>query len=173
LASTLREHEKKREKSFINLWYVEIEREKVTIMKIYFAASIRAGREDVDTYSKIIEHLKNHGEVLTEHIGDKNISSKGENLPVEEIHARDLDFLFSSDVVVAEVSNPSLGVGYEIGIAVEHGKKILCLYRPQEGKLLSTMLMGCPQIIVKEYKTIGELKQIIDDFFNKLGDNQT
>jgi nucleoside 2-deoxyribosyltransferase len=148
-----------------------IERDGVKIMKIYFAASIRAGRGDVDTYSKIIGHLKNHGEVLTEHIGDKSISSRGENLPVEKIHARDLDFLFSSDVVVAEVSNPSLGVGYELGRAVEHGKKILCLYTPQEGKLLSTMLVGCPQITVKEYNTIEEAKEIIDEFFNKLEDN--
>jgi hypothetical protein len=37
-------------------------------------------------------------------------------------------------VVVAEVTQPSLGVGYEIGRAVAMNKKILCLYRPQEGK---------------------------------------
>ena len=36
--------------------------------------------------------------------------------------------------LVAEVTQPSLGVGYEIGRAVAMDKKILCLYRPQEGK---------------------------------------
>ena len=36
--------------------------------------------------------------------------------------------------VVAEVTQPSLGVGYEVGRAVAMNKKILCIYRPQEGK---------------------------------------
>ena len=36
--------------------------------------------------------------------------------------------------IVAEVTQPSLGVGYEIGRAVDMKKPILCLYRPQEGK---------------------------------------
>ena len=37
--------------------------------------------------------------------------------------------------VVAEVTQPSLGVGYEIGRAVAMGgKSILCLYRTQENK---------------------------------------
>ncbi len=37
-------------------------------------------------------------------------------------------------VLVAEVTQVSLGVGYEIGRAVAMGKKILCLYRPQPDK---------------------------------------
>ena len=45
-------------------------------------------------------------------------------------------------VVVAEVTVPSLGVGYEIGRAVAMGKQVLCLYRPQEGRLLSAMIRG-------------------------------
>ena len=36
--------------------------------------------------------------------------------------------------MVAEVTQPSLGVGYEVGRAVAMNKKILCIYRPQEGK---------------------------------------
>ena len=41
---------------------------------------------------------------------------------------------FSFLDIVAEVTQPSLGVGYEIGRAVAMDKKILCLYRPQDGK---------------------------------------
>lgn len=37
-------------------------------------------------------------------------------------------------VVVAEVTQTSLGVGYEIGRAVEMNKRILCLFRPGAGK---------------------------------------
>lgn len=37
-------------------------------------------------------------------------------------------------VLVAEVTQVSLGVGYEIGRAVAMNKDILCLYRPQADK---------------------------------------
>ena len=37
-------------------------------IKIYFAGSIRGGREDKILYSQIIENLKKYGTVLTEHI---------------------------------------------------------------------------------------------------------
>ena len=46
-------------------------------MDIYFAGSIRAGREDVDLYLGIIKHLQNYGHVLTEHVADKSISIMG------------------------------------------------------------------------------------------------
>ena len=41
---------------------------------------------------------------------------------------------FSVAVLVAEVTQPSLGVGYEIGRAVDMKKKVLCLFRPQSGR---------------------------------------
>lgn len=38
--------------------------------KIYFAGSIRGGRDDATLYHKIIETLKTYGQVFTEHVGD-------------------------------------------------------------------------------------------------------
>ena len=35
-------------------------------------------------------------------------------------------------VLVAEVTQPSLGVGYEIGRALEMKKDIICLFRPSD-----------------------------------------
>ena len=45
---------------------------------IYFAGSIRAGRKDAVLYAKIVELLKGYGTVLTEHVGDPNLSEAGE-----------------------------------------------------------------------------------------------
>ena len=45
-----------------------------------------------------------------------------------------ISFFLSVIVLVAEVTQPSLGVGYEIGRAVDMKKKILCLFRPQSGR---------------------------------------
>ena len=47
-------------------------------MKIYFAGSIRGGREDQRLYLQIINYLKKYNEVLTEHIGDESINDLGE-----------------------------------------------------------------------------------------------
>ncbi|KAF5897383.1 2'-deoxynucleoside 5'-phosphate N-hydrolase 1, partial [Clarias magur] len=52
----------------------------------------------------------------------------------EAIYGRDMEWLAKSEVVVAEVTQPSLGVGYEIGQAVAMKKRILCLFRPSSGK---------------------------------------
>ena len=135
-------------------------------MNIYFAASIRGGRSDVEIYEQLIKYLSNFGDVLTEHVADKKITSTGEEDPRDEfIHSRDLEWLLQSDVIVAEVSTPSLGIGYELGRAVEHNKRILCLYRPQEGKRLSAMIAGCKNITNAEYYTIDEAKREIDIFF--------
>ena len=135
-------------------------------MEIYFAGAIRAGRDDAELYFQIIDHLKKYGKVLTEHVGDKNLKPSGEEgLKESEIHDRDFKWILQSDVVIAEVSIPSLGVGYEIARATENGKKVLCLYHPQEGKRLSAMIAGSNAIINTEYRTLDDAKEIIDDFF--------
>jgi 2'-deoxynucleoside 5'-phosphate N-hydrolase len=137
-------------------------------MKIYFAGSIRGGREDAGIYFQIIEYLKNFGDVLTEHIGDKTLSAMGDDGPSDHfIHDRDMEWLLSADVVVAEVTTVSLGVGYEIGRAVENNIPVLCLYRPETGKKLSAMISGNKIIIVKEYSSLHEVKLILNDYFRK------
>jgi len=135
-------------------------------MKIYFAGSIRAGRGDQDAYFKIIEYLKKYGQVLTEHIGDGKLTDLGEkNISEQEIYKRDLSWLREADVFVAEISTPSLGVGYEIAKAEEWGKRILCLCRkPENGKKISAMMRGDKNIILKEYNDLDEAFSFINDF---------
>lgn len=135
-------------------------------MKIYFAGSIRGGRDDADLYFQIINYLKKYGEVLTEHVGDKNLNSLGEDEITDDyIHERDLKWILEADVVIAEVSTASLGVGYEIGRAIEKGKKILCICRSQDGKRLSAMIAGSPDVINAEYENLEDVMNVIDDFF--------
>ncbi len=137
-------------------------------MKIYFAGSIRGGRNDASLYREIIDFLRNFGEVLTEHIGDLNLTEIGDDGPDDRfIHDRDLEWLQSSDVLVAEVTQVSMGVGYEIGRAVESGKKVLCLFRPGENRKLSAMIAGCSKIDLVKYQSFSEAKTIITDYFER------
>ena len=74
-------------------------------MKIYFAGSIRGGRDDVEIYSRIIKILNGYGEVLTEHLGEKELTEVGEStLSDNQIHDRDMKWLLESDLMVAEVT---------------------------------------------------------------------
>ena len=50
-----------------------------------------------------------------------------------EILERDMEWLSQSQVVVAEVTQPSLGVGFEIARAITLNKPVLCLFRPSSG----------------------------------------
>jgi hypothetical protein len=138
-------------------------------MTIYFAGSIRGGREDAKLYGELIDFIKRYGHVLTEHIGDKSLTEeKGEGYDSRYIHDRDLEWLQSADILIAEVSTPSLGVGFEIAKAIQWEKKILCLYNPRKGKTLSSMIEGCPQITNAAYSTVEEAKKVVDRFIKNL-----
>lgn len=130
-------------------------------MNIYFAGSIRGGREDKELYGEIIQLLSRYGTVLTEHISDKNLTEMGESLDSRKIYKRDVDWLSKADIIVAEVSTPSLGVGYEVAKAENMNKKIVCIYRNEGTKKLSAMIDGNPNIIKKEYGDIKDLELLL------------
>ena len=138
-------------------------------MKIYFAGAIRGGREDAQLYEKLIAYLKEKGQVLTEHIGSTDLNREGETSSKdEEIYNRDIKWLQSADIVVAEVTTPSLGVGYELGIAEKLNIPVLCLYRPDKGNRLSAMISGNAIFTCREYTIFIEAQKWIDEFIQKV-----
>ena len=138
-------------------------------MRIYFSASITGGREQAHIYPRIIEHLRQYGEVLTEFVADQAYSAQGEQqLPPEAIYRRDIDYINQCDVLVAEVTVPSFGVGVEVATASGQNKQVLALYRPAEGRRLSAMIDGDPNVTVAEYRTLEEAKAAVERFFEGL-----
>jgi nucleoside 2-deoxyribosyltransferase len=138
-------------------------------MKLYFAGSIRGGRTDHALYLEIIEMLREYGEVLTEHVGLADLSAEGEEGDDCAIHDRDIGWLKEADCLVAEVTVPSLGAGYEIGKATEWGKPVLCLFRRDRARALSAMIAGSRALKVREYSAASELKEIFAEFFRDEG----
>jgi 2'-deoxynucleoside 5'-phosphate N-hydrolase len=137
-------------------------------MKIYFAGSIRAGRNDAAIYEAMIIWLRSFGEVLTEHVGDPALSEAGDDGPGDRyIHERDMAWLSSCDLVVAEVTSPSLGVGYELGWAAALKKPVLCLHRTISGRPLSAMIAGSPGIQTAAYASMEEAATIMEEFIRK------
>ncbi|KAG7334277.1 hypothetical protein KOW79_002684 [Hemibagrus wyckioides] len=144
-------------------------------MNIYFCGSIRGGRQDVKIYQKIVKKLQTYGQVLSH----DDISEKGEGaMPGgdEAIYDRDMEWLVQCDVVVAEVTQPSFGVGYEIGQAMVMKKRILCLFRPSSGKVLSAMIqhaegkLGRTLFQVRDYEE-EDVEGILENYFGELTKN--
>lgn len=143
-------------------------------MKFYFASSIKGS----SSYNKamndesIISYLMKKGEVLAGYLDNGKYKINYESkFTDKEVHNRDIEWLLNSDAIIAEVSNPSLGVGYEIGRAVEHNIPVLCLFY-KVNKKLSSMIRGCDKVIIKEYYDITEAKNFIDEFIEYISKNK-
>ena len=139
-------------------------------MKIYFSCSISGGRHNEHLYPPIVAHLKHHGEVLTEMFSDDKIVSLDAQVADTEIFNRDMLWLEESDAVVAEVSTPSFGVGFEVCKSQELGKDVLCLYQNNQEKKLSAMISGNPykKLMVRKYTSLEDAFNHIDEFFARL-----
>lgn len=135
-------------------------------MKIYFAGSIRGGRQDIELYQEIIGLLGKYGKVMTEHVGDSELNITESGWSQKRIYDYDMNMLSGSEVMVAEVSTPSLGVGYEI--ARFEGKPILGLVKKSIGGHLSSMIAGNPNVTVFEYSDIEDIQKIIEEYFKNL-----
>lgn len=136
-------------------------------MNIYFCGSIRGGRDLASIYAEMIAMLGSYGRVLTEHLGsDEVIEAKDRVLSDKEIHDRDLQWIVESDLLVAEVTVPSLGVGYEIGRAIEMGKPVLCLFKQGSEYTISAMIAGSDKVEMKYYQSLEEVKDLFEAFFS-------
>jgi len=138
-------------------------------MKIYFSGSIRGGREHAGAYEAFVKLLSNYGEVLSGHIGDVGLPDTGEDgKDIDSVFKRDVKWIKESDVIVADVSVPSVGVGYEIGIAESLKKPILCLYQRDSAKQLSGMIEGNKYLTLYVYSDVGDAVRQLKEHFDHI-----
>lgn len=137
-------------------------------MNVYFACSITGGREFEPVYQAIVRALReDHHVVPTAHLAESGVTALETIIDPGEVYARDVGWIRACDVLVAEVSLPSHGVGYEIGFSLGLGKPVLALY--QEGRKISKMITGNPDpnLSVECYRTSEEAALQIRKFLNK------
>ena len=126
--------------------------------KIYFAGSIRGGRVDAQLYHRIIDHMKNLGHtVLTEHVGSSKLCLHEQGREGDaRIYNQDTAWLRECNMVIAECTCPSLGVGYEMAYAEHQGKPVHIFYNA--GKTaLSAMLAGDSYFNIHPYSSEDEI----------------
>lgn len=136
-------------------------------MKIYFSCAITGGRKDQKIYKAISDSLTSAGhEVPTAHLADANVLDLEYAAIPQEIFLRDSKWVSECDVLIAEVTTPSHGVGYEIALALSLNKPVLCCY--QKGALVSKMLTGntSPGFEQLEYETAEDLRAGMASFLS-------
>lgn len=137
---------------------------------IYFSGSISGGRQDVALYRRIVEALEGRGHrVLAGAVASEHTGMGGEGLDAATIFLRDLAWIDEAakeqGILVAEVSVPSTGVGYEIGVArYVHAIPVICLYRPAYTKRCTAMIAGDPGIDLIPYEE-ADLEGMLNRLF--------
>ena len=116
-------------------------------------------------YGDIVAHLARLGhEVPTAHLADPAVMELEKVIEAAEVFGRDVRWIGECDALVAEVSTPSHGVGYEIAYALGLAKPVLCCFR--RGTRVSKMITGndSPGLVVRDYGDVGEALEIVDTF---------
>ncbi|MBP3713618.1 MAG: nucleoside 2-deoxyribosyltransferase [Bacilli bacterium] len=136
--------------------------------KIYFSCSVRGGREYLPYYEDIVLTLKTSHDVLTEHLIIKDIVAAERHQSDEEIYLQDIAFMDQADVLIAEVSVPSLGVGYELAYFEKLNRPMYLLYNSSSNHKLSAMLSGNSNFVIYTYESHEELDEILDEIMSEL-----
>jgi nucleoside 2-deoxyribosyltransferase len=137
-------------------------------MNIYFACAITGGREFEPVYQAIVNALLQDGHVVpTAALTKSGVADDEGALAPRYVYARDVKWLQKCNVLIAEVSVPSHGVGYEIGYALNANKPVICLY--QQDCKVSKMITGNPdpKLTVQMYPTTDEAIAIVRNFVHE------
>jgi len=126
------------------------------------------GRENLPVFGHIVEFLKSFGhDVPSEHVAHPRVLNEESILTPQQVYERDVAWIRISGAMIAEVSTPSLGVGYEIATALHLGLPVLCLHRADRS--ISKMISGNRSITVAAYADLAELDRHILSFLGSMG----
>jgi nucleoside 2-deoxyribosyltransferase len=138
-------------------------------MFIYFACSITGGRNEEKIYQDIVDALITDGhQVPTAHLSRSDVIDIEEIVDPEEVYSRDIEWIETCDALIAEVSTPSHGVGYEVSYALSRNKPVLCLHK--HGFRVSKMIAGNthPSIMVRGYHHTDDIEKLIQGFLTQV-----
>lgn len=137
-------------------------------MIIYCAGPIRGDLTHQDFFKKMIEYVESLGNTILTEFSNKFSST----IPLtdKQTYKRDLKWIDGSKAMIAEISGPSLGVGFEISYAIFQRKlPVLAIYN-SEVQQISAMILGCdsPLLTISKYRDEDDMKRIIKNYLSKL-----
>ncbi|MGQ9781512.1 MAG: hypothetical protein ACUVQ8_04580 [Nitrososphaeria archaeon] len=131
--------------------------------RVYLSVPVIANR-DVELAQTIADIVRQNGlEVTSYWVTEED---PGTSMPAEDVYSRDIGTLNIPDVLIADVSKPSVGVGMEIMCSIINKKIVICLHK--KGEALSKLLAGMPGKTLIEYETSEELCAKLSKILNRL-----
>jgi hypothetical protein len=134
-------------------------------MKIYFGFTVAGDRSGLETARTIVALLESMGhEVLTRHLVADNAWELDRALGPQAVYERDMRWLAECDLLIAEVSGSSFGIGYEIGYLLAGGnRRAILFYRAEAGHRISLLIRGNthPRCSVLEYSAVSEVEDFL------------
>ena len=107
-------------------------------------------------------------QIPTAGLVSSQVKNQEGELDPHDVYKRDTAWIRDSDLLIAEVTTPSHGVGYEIGFALKLRKQVLCLY--QKGKPISKMITGNPdpKLTTFAYTDVQEALHFSRNYLKKI-----
>ena len=136
-------------------------------MNIYFSGSIYGGRQKLEEYKKLVNELSRFGTVLNKEVADDNVIDNEINVSDNDIFESLVERMDKADIIFAEVTVPSLGVGYEIGYADKSNKKIICVYDKNVTQKITTMLRGNKNLKIIPYEDLSEIVNNLENILKE------
>ncbi|HEY3607716.1 MAG TPA: nucleoside 2-deoxyribosyltransferase [Pseudonocardiaceae bacterium] len=131
-------------------------------LSVYLAASILGGRDYATAYRTIADQLAAEtATLLSPQVLDP---AEDNGLTEAQVYDRDVAALNRADCLVAEISQPSLGVGFEIAYAVGLARPVLALYDTRVAGRVSAMVLGCRQVRTVAYRDESAMRSAVHDF---------
>lgn len=141
------------------------------MLKVYFTASTSFDGKLKKEYKKIISQIKKRRHLLLsgQQIIDPKLLQSDAHIPKEKLFQRQKELIEKADCVVAEVSQPSLGVGGEIVYALINKKPVLALLLENYENKISPMITGNPSDnLFLEIYNFDRLPYVLTDFFHHI-----
>jgi nucleoside 2-deoxyribosyltransferase len=131
-------------------------------MRLYYAHSIRWAHTPWErTPQEIIAQLLARWHTVS---SEEFYTNLDPNLTDREIFERDTQMIRESDLILANVSNPSLGVGYELGYAEALGKPVICFYQKTLTNRVSAMVTGNASFKTTAIQQITQIQNLLSTF---------
>ena len=138
-------------------------------MRIYLACTVRGDRGGVTAARALHDLLVRRGhDVLTSHLLADDADAAEGLLSEREVFERDIAWLESADLLIAEASGSSYGVGFEVGYVLGRasatGQRVILLYdearRPYVSRLISGNCHGA--CATYSYRSADDLLRFVD-----------
>jgi nucleoside 2-deoxyribosyltransferase len=140
-------------------------------MNIYLACTVRGDRAAVAALRGVADLLEREAHtVLTRHLLEDDVDTAESALTERDVFERDMEWLEGADVLIAEASGSSYGVGFEVGYvlgrAEQSGQRVLLLYDAARRGRISRLIPGNahPHCTTCGYDSASDLARVVQSF---------